>query len=188
MIQKWCFCTQVGVHIWTFVRTHETHDNPPTESLSRFLELSVQLHFHKIWNEKARDKDKTNIWLSVWWKTNGHTGGKRTQNSETDFKTNDETNKFFICKIVLSEQLLRTIGLTVLPIVRNVSGMSGGWWNLTHTRWSQWGKRVPGNEESETYRPGTKTETIIHTINVKVNPRRRHVCRNMLCTQLFISY
>jgi hypothetical protein len=28
------------------------------------------------------------------------------------------------------------------------------------------------------HRPGTKTE--ISTINVKVNPRRRHVCRNLL--------
>ncbi len=36
-------------------------------------------------------------------------------------------------------------------------------------------------------RPGTKTETIIRTINVKVNPRRRHVCRNMLHRTSFVS-
>ena len=33
VIQTWFLFTHVRVHIWTFVRTQEAHDNPPTESL-----------------------------------------------------------------------------------------------------------------------------------------------------------
>ena len=35
VIQTRCLYTYVRLDIWTFVWTHETHDNPPTESLSR---------------------------------------------------------------------------------------------------------------------------------------------------------
>ena len=35
VIQTRCLCTDVRVDIWTFVRTHETHENPPAKSLHR---------------------------------------------------------------------------------------------------------------------------------------------------------
>ena len=34
VIQTWCLYTHVRIDIWTFVCTHQTHQNPPTESLS----------------------------------------------------------------------------------------------------------------------------------------------------------
>ena len=35
VVQTRCLRTDVRVDIWTFVRTHETHDNPPAKSLRR---------------------------------------------------------------------------------------------------------------------------------------------------------
>ncbi len=115
------------------MRTHETHDNPPTESLSpasrTVRAVAFSHHLQHVMGVVVLETAMSVLYAAgdvckEFKKTGQFVSDLQicchftTHNSATALKTNDETITFLVCLFVLSEQLVLSLTLTMFDVAK----------------------------------------------------------------------